>query len=228
MARLDNSTRQQFLDFMNKQRGGQGFTGAQFQAFNQDEQAFAGGFPDFASMAQGPAPMTPAPNGQVAVAPLPPHPMQQDPTPPPKQQPQPPPQPPTYSSVEDAFARGGFEGMQQFAALQPGPAGKTTIGPPNPNDVQQASPGDTGSGVIPGGNIPVSGFVPHDNPFQFPPADIGPNINPQPRFGAQPPDFQSPGLNPVGGNPLPGSPANDPGLNPNRPGQGTDLGHSGR
>jgi hypothetical protein len=151
--------------------------------------------------------------------------------------------------------------MQQFAALQPGPAGKTAIGPPNPNDAQPlignptesdaqpsigppsigppspaqpASPGDRG-GVIPGGNIPVSGFVPPDDTFFFPPADIGPNINPQPRFGA-PPDLQSPGLNPVGGNPLPGSPANDsidellanhPGLNPNRPGQGNDLGSSG-
>jgi hypothetical protein len=84
MARLDNSTRQQFLDYMGKQRGGQGFTGAQFQAFNQDEQAFAGGFPDFSSMAQQPVQPGGQQNGQVAVAPLPPQqdPMQQDPTPP--------------------------------------------------------------------------------------------------------------------------------------------------
>ena len=255
MARLDNSTRQQFLDYMGKQRGGAGFTADQFQSFNQDKQGFAGGFPDFSSMAQQPVQPGGQQNGQVAVAPLPQPPMQQDPTPPPKQQPvyqdpTPPPiqqpQPPTYSSVEDAFARGGFEGMQQFAALQPGPAGKSAIGPPNPNDeqpligppnpndLQPASPGDRG-GVIPGGNIPVSGFVPPDDTFFFPPADVGPNINPQPRFGA-PPDLQSPGLNPGGDNPLPGSPANDPidellanhpGLNPNRPGQGNDLGSSG-
>jgi hypothetical protein len=50
MARLDNSSRQKFLDYMGKQRGGQGFTGEQFQQFNQDEQGFAAGFPDFAKM----------------------------------------------------------------------------------------------------------------------------------------------------------------------------------
>ena len=59
MARLDNSSRQKFLDYMGKQRGGQGFTGEQFQQFNQDEQGFAAGFPDFAKMGAQPTPQPP-------------------------------------------------------------------------------------------------------------------------------------------------------------------------
>jgi Flp pilus assembly pilin Flp len=71
MARLDNSSRQKFLDYMGKQRGGQGFTGEQFQQFNQDEQAFAAGFPDFAKMGQQPTQPSGQQNGQVVVQPLP-------------------------------------------------------------------------------------------------------------------------------------------------------------
>jgi len=72
MARLDNSTRQSFLDQMGKQRGGQGFTGEQFKRFNQDQKSFAAGFPDFAKMGQQPAPVqADQPNGLTIVKPLP-------------------------------------------------------------------------------------------------------------------------------------------------------------
>ena len=74
MARLDNSSRQKFLNYMNDKGG---FTGDQFSQFQADEQSFVNGFPDFAKMGQQPAPQPVQPNQQngtptVPVQPLPP------------------------------------------------------------------------------------------------------------------------------------------------------------
>jgi hypothetical protein len=130
MARLDNSSRQKFLDYMGKQRGGQGFTGEQFQQFNQDEQAFAAGFPDFAKMGQQPTQPSGQQNGQVVVQPLP---AKQDPAPRMAQPTQyAPKQPQHYSNnpgptftPPSSFQPGG----DMFFALGGGPATRPSIIP---------------------------------------------------------------------------------------------------
>jgi hypothetical protein len=160
MARLDNSSRQKFLDYMNDKGG---FSGDQFSQFQADEQSFAGGFPDFASMGQQPTPQPVQPsgqqNGQVVVQPLPQRQdVQQTATATsfaPMQQPQyrfnpqninyRPSGPATKTTPNRGSAQG--TGLTEEEARRLGRTGVTVVG--------QATPGDTTATQQPGSNDPI-------------------------------------------------------------------------